>query len=363
MPRRHCMKTPSLLIAGAACALHTTAHGQGLDERVASRHHFGFGVPTWVKARAKFTATRATNPGAALAVPASLADGRVDRFYDDGYNRVNAAGNPVLLGEPRTTFFGYQSDAQVVNAVGAGTLSMHSLQLNGGDYTRSLDNQPFPGLEAFYRYDWKAGKNWLLSWEMAASYNYVHWERNGAPNSTVDLITDVFGLGGVALPPGAPYNGPFTPVPFIPLVGSTPTRTQATVAAAVAGQRQLDLHALHLRIAPSLTWEPVPRWHFGLQAGVAVGVAHSQLSFAEQLTVAAPATPVISQSGRSSATHFWAGLFSALRVNRRLGENWDAHVEVRHLLTDSIRHNGPTRSGEISLSDGLGISTGISYRF
>lgn len=356
------MKTTCLLIA-SACVLHPAAHGQEVDHPVTSRHHFGAGTPTWINARAKFTATRATNPGAAPAAPATLADGRVDRFYDDGYNRVNAAGNPVLLGEPRTTFFGYQSDAQVANAPGAGTLAMHSLRLNGGDYSRSLDNQPFPGLELFYRYDWKAGKRWSLSWELAAAYNYFHWERNGAPNSTVDLISDVFGLGGVALAPGAPYTGPFAPVPFIPVAGSTPARTEATVAAAVTGPRKLELHALQLRVGPALSWEPTEKWQIGVQGGLALGVGFSRLSFAEQITVTAPNIAPISQNGRSSDAHFWAGLFSALRVNRRLSEHWDAHVEVRHLLTQPIRHNGPTRSGEINLSDGLGLATGVSYRF
>jgi len=359
------MKKTSLLMAGA-CVLHVGAHGQNLDERAASRHHFGFGVPTWVKARAGFTATRATNPGAAPAAPATLADGRVDRFYDDGYNRVNSVGNPVLGGEPRTSFYGFQDGAQLLPTAGSGTVSvaMHSAVLNGGDYTRKLDNQPFPGLEAFYRYDWKAGKNWSVSWELAAAYHFFHWERNGAPNSTVDLITDSFALSGVdfsGIP--TPFDGSFTPVFGLPNIGSTPTRTQATVAADVTGKRQLDLHAVQLRVAPSLNWEPSRNWQVGIQAGLALGVGFSQLRFAERITVAAPATPVISQSGRSSDAHFWAGLFSSLRVNRQFNEHWSAHVEVRHLLTDKVRHNGPTRSGEISLSDGLGLSTGVSYRF
>ena len=179
----------------------------------------------------------------------------------------------------------------------------------------------------------------------------------------MDLITDTFGLGGVALPPGAPFDGSFTPVPFGALAGGTPTRTQATVAAAVAGRRQLDFHALQFRAGPGLEWEPNDKWQFGLQAGLALGVGFSQLSFAEQITVADPATPVISQSVRSSHAHFWAGLFSALRVSRRLGEHWDAHVEIRHLLTDTLHHNGPARSGEIHLTDGIGLGAGVNYRF
>lgn len=360
------MKKTVLILAGA-CLGQAGAHGQALEERARSRHHFGFGAPTWIKARASFTATRATNPGPAPTTPVpTLADGRVDRTYDDGYNLVNSAGNPVLGGEPRTSFYGFQDGVQLLPTPGSGTVSvsMHSVVLNGGDYTRKLDNQPFPGLEAFYRYDWKAGRNWSVSWELAAAYHFFHWEKNGAPGSTVDLLTDTYALGGVDFTgEPIPFDGTFAPVVGRPNIGSTPTRTEGTVAAAVAGRRQLDLHALQFRVAPALNWEPTPNWQVGLQAGLALGIGFSQLRFAEQLTVAAPATPVISQSGRSSDTHLWAGLFSAVRVSRQFNEHWSVHVEVRHLLTDKVRHNGPTRSGQISLSDGLGVGVGMSYRF
>lgn len=360
------MNRLSFVFAGA-CALHTAAHGQNLEQRVTARHHFGLAAPTWIRARANFTATRATNPGPVPVTPGpTLADGRVNRIYDDGYNLVNSAGNPVLGGEPRTSFYGFQDGVQLQPTAGSGTVSvaMHSVTLNGGDYTRKLENQPFPGLEAFYRYDWKAGKEWVLSWELAAAYQLFHWERNGAPGSSVNLLTDTFALGGVDFTgEPIPYNGTFAPVVGRPNIGSTPTRTEGTAAASVTGRRQIDLHAMHLRFGPALTWEPDPRWHFGFQAGLALGAGASQLSFAERITVAAPATPVISQSGRSSEAHFWAGLFSAVRVSRRLSERWDCHLEVRHLLTDAIRHQGGTRSAEIHLSDGLGLGAGMSYRF
>ena len=123
------------------------------------------------------------------------------------------------------------------------------------------------------------------------------------------------------------------------------------------------MHALQLRVALSLTWEPPPKWQLGLQAGLALGVGFSQLSFADQITVADPTTPVISQSGRTTDAHLWAGFFSAVRINRHINEQWDAHVEIRHVLTDPLQHSAPTRSGEIRLSDGLGIGVGVSYRF
>ncbi len=337
------MKNASLLLAGA-CALPVAASAQNLNDRVVSRHHFGASLPVWLNAHAQFTATAATSPG-----PAAGAAG--EHFYDDGYNRVDSTGNaPAGAGLnffPRTSFFGYASDAQVVNVVGAGTLDLHSARLNGGDYTRNLENKPeFPGLELFYRYDWKAGRHWQLSWELGAAYNYFKWEQNGSPNATVNLLTDVFQLGGVTLfPGGAPYNGPFTGLPGSPLIGSTPTRTEATVPAAVTGVRKLEFHAVQLRVGPALDWVPNERWSLGVQGGLALGFGFSKLGFAEQITPAAPNTTPINQSGRSADTHGWAGWFSAVRVNRKLNEHWDAHVEVRHTWMEALQHNGAIRSG------------------
>lgn len=330
------------------------------------RSHFGLRVPVVLNARARFTASRATHPGAAPGSPATLADGRVDRFYDDGYNRVNLAGNPVLSGEPRTSFFGYQSDVQVANLPAApatgGAISMHSLELSGGDYHRKLANKPFPGLEAYYRHDWKEGRKWSVNWEVGLGYKMFRWEESGAPNSTVNLISDVYGLGGVVLPP-APYNGSFTPAPFDPLSGSTPVRTQAAVAAIVNGQRELTMHVLQLHVAPTLNWKPGRAWELGVQAGLAMGVGFSELSFAEQIAVADASVPVISQSGRSFDGHFWAGLFSAVRVNYRINESWSTHAELRHLWINQLRHEGPARSAEISLSNGFGVAAGFSRQF
>lgn len=359
-------------LAGALLAgLHASAQAPKnqeptVDEQLAQRHRFGLSLPTVIRAQARFMAARATNPGPAPGLPVTLADGRVDRLYDDGYNRVNSLGNPVLLGAPATTFFGYANDAQVNNVVGAGTLDLHSVRLNGGDYTRKLDNQPFPGVELFYHFDWKARQHWRLGFELGVAYHYFKWEQNGAPNSQVNLLTDGFALNGVPLgilPPATQFDGVFTPVPGSSVVGSTPTRTEATVPAAVTGVRKLELHALQFRLGPALDWVPNDRWLVGVQGGLACGVGVSQLGFAERITVTAPNIAPVNQSGQSADTHAWAGWFSALRINRRLGERWDAHVEVRHTWMQALQHTAPSRAGEINLTDGIGLGGGVSYRF
>jgi hypothetical protein len=358
------MKSLPLLLAGA-CALPSLATAQALNEPATARHHFGVSVPVWLKARGTITASRATNPGPAPGAPPTAADGRVDRTYDDGFVGVNSAGNPALGpgGTPVTSYFGYQNNTTQVGPGGVGAnLALHSVTLNGGDYTRSLENQPFPGLEFNYRYDWKAGQKWALSWELAAGYQWFNWEQRGAPNATANVLTDLFALNGVALPTTS-YPGALNPTPFTPNISSTPVRSEANVAAAVAGKRQLQLHTLQLRVAPELTWTLTPRWHVGLQAGLALGVGLSQLSYAEQITVADPAVPTLNASGRTTDAHFWAGLFSQVRVSRQLGEHWTAHVEVRHLLTAPLQHSAPARAGTMNLSDGLGIGASLSRPF
>src|SRR5215216_753312 len=66
-------------------------------------------------------------PGAG---PGPATGGQVDRFYDDGYNRVDVSGN----NDNETWFWGYKNASQVQD----GTLVMHSTSARGasaGDFT------------------------------------------------------------------------------------------------------------------------------------------------------------------------------------------------------------------------------------
>ena len=353
------MKNTQWLIAGA-CALPVLASAQELTDWASPRGQLGVSVPFWFNAHARFTGVRANNPG-------PLTGGTVNRTYDDGYSRVDATGNAPVGGLPSTSYFGYASDAQVVNVVGAGTLALHSQSLNGGDYTRKVDNRPeFPGLELHYRHDLTGDKSWRLGWEAGAGYSYFKWHQNGAPNATVDLITHIFDLGGVNLAPGAaPYSGPSVALPGSPVIGSTPngTSSQTTVAASVTGPRQLELHTLLLRLGPTLEWQPAARWSLGVQGGLLVGAGWSQLSYAEQITVATANIAPISQSGRSNDSHLWGGFYGAARINYQFNQHWDANVEVRRLWQDQQNHHGPARSAEINLGDAIGLTAGVNYRF
>ena len=341
-------KTSLLWLAG--CGLTLTAQAQE-----ATPHHFGFGLPVWLNAHANFSTTRATDPG-----PNDGSSIR-NRTYDDGYNKVDSTGNTAPPGGVASTAnFGYANASQV----GATSLFLHSAQINGGDSTGRLDNQPFPGLDLFYRYDLKQGKTWSFGIESGAAYQYFKWEQSGALNSTADVITDAYALGGVALP-AASYDGHFTWLPGDKIIGSTPVRTESTVPATVTGSRELQMHALQFRLGPTLDWKPNAQWQLGWQTGVALGVGFSTLSYADQIayTDQGGRAVTLKQNGSSDATHVWAGWFNALRLTRHLSDRWDLHVEARNVLQNSLNHRGGQRSANMNLSDALALGLGLSYIF
>lgn len=349
-------KTSLLLLA--VCGL--PAAGQAEED---SRHHVGVGMPVWINAKARFSAARATDPGPNDGSPTR------NRFYNDGFNRVDSTGNAAPPGGvPLTSAFGYANrDVQVVQATAVpltpGSLALHSAQINGGDYTRSRDNAASPGLEIFYRYDVKKEKSWSFSLEGGASYQFFQWRQDGAVNATGDLITDNYSLGGVFLP-AASYSGPVVWTPGDKVIGSTPTRTLGpSTPAVVTGQRSLKLDTLHFRFGPAAEWRASERSELGAQTGVLLGVGFSRLNFNDTVAVASPTMPVFNESGSSSHTHVWFGWFNALRVTLHLDKDWDAHLEVRHVLQENLTHNGGLRSANLNLSDALGFVGALSYRF
>jgi hypothetical protein len=338
-----------------------------------SRHHFGVQVPIWFKGRASFSARPAANPGPDNNNPFT------DRFYDDGYNRLDSTGNAVSPPLPfnysfnRTAFFGYQSDAQVNNNPGAvpgvdpigGSLALHSVAINGGEYTDGFAHRPNSGIELFYRYDLVDRERWTVSLEAGFSYQHLDWRQIGQTSATVGLLTDTYALGGVFLPVGAaPYDGPFlNNVPAIPVIGSTPARTEATVPAQVGGRRQLDMHSFMLRLGPAIDRKFGDRWMVGALAGAAAGWSKTRLKYEDSIVVADPTVPQINQSGGSSDSRVWLGLYTALRVNYELSEKWAIHGEFRRIWQNSFMHDGGVRSATVDMSKGSSLVLGVSYRF
>lgn len=118
------MKFPSSFLPLVALALPGFPAAATAADPAAFRWHVEAGPSLWLNTRVTFGANAGADPAAG---PKS------DRFYDDGFNRVDASGN---LGDgsfgplaSRTGYFGFSNDSQV--DLRAGTLALRRVRLAG----------------------------------------------------------------------------------------------------------------------------------------------------------------------------------------------------------------------------------------
>ena len=361
------------------CALVPALAQEATDKN--DRHSFGAQVPFWFGAGLTISGTPDLRSGG-ITGNADV-DARQDRYYADGFNRVNSVGNPTIATTaqselfPRTTFFGFNSNSQVTppvfdpNGNTHGHLSLHDVALVGGDYTSTLKNeQPSPGLELFYRYRWKDRPKWTLDLEAGISWLNLEWEQSGTLGAVAGVYEDRYSTGTVdprIFPESGgtlPYAGPFEPTGGTPWIGSTPDRqAYYTAPATVQTDRELTLNALVIRLGPGLAWKPAERWQIGLLAGLAVGHSHAEYHFHDVIQVDNPSVPVLTQSGEGEFSDTWVGLYSAARLTHHLSQHWDVLVELRHIWTGDQTHVEDGRVFDLNLSEGFGASLGAIYRF
>ncbi len=361
------------------CATVQALAQDGAAQR--SRHSFGVQVPFWFGAGLSMSGTPNLRSGTITGNPD--VDARQDRFYADGFNRVNSVGNPAIATTspqdlfPRTTFFGFESNSQVTPPTFGptgntpGHLSLHDVALVGGDYAASQDNdQASPGVELFYRYRWKDRQKWTLDLEAGLSWMNLQWSQGGVIGATAGIYEDRYSTGTVdprVFPDAGgslPYAGPYEPSGGTPWIGSTPERQPYTTApASVQTDRKFTLDSLVIRLGPGVAWKPTDRWELGLLAGLAVGYSNAEYRFRDTIRVENPTIPTLTQSGQGEFSDVWLGLYSAARVTRELSEHWQVLVEVRHIWTEDRTYYQSGRVFNLDLSQGFGASIGAIYRF
>lgn len=292
------MKLCSSFLPLVALALPCFPAAVAAADPAAFRWHLEAGPSLWLKTRVTFGAQAGADPAAG---PKS------DRFYDDGFNRVDASGN---LGDgsfgplaSRTGYFGFSNDSQV--DLKAGTLALRRLQLAGGDYLSATPETSQPAWHAALRVSFKRGAAVGRDWGVEIGFDTVklHAASTGPLPAALRLLTDTYALGGV-VPQRAPYSGRFTSIPGDQRIGDTPARSVSTVAGTLAGSRDFVARSMALQLGP--WWEfgqartqPAAtereRWFVRLRGGVARLATRASFRTAEQvqgpgLTGAAPVT-------------------------------------------------------------------------
>ena len=223
----------ALLLGLAASGLTARA---GLDAWGKTPNRIGFNVQGVFKVKATFSQLG----GAPPATDIGPVSGEADRFYDDGYNRVDSSGN---AGDS-TWFWGYDRQSQ---ADGAG-IQMSSSAAQPTGRVEEVTDDPHWGGELFY---WRElGWNNSYAWGLVAGlgWQYLRFNQSATFGTDVTRTTDTYSLFGQP-PPPAPYRGQFDSSTG-PLLSDIPNRQTSLIpnGALTSGQYEFEASAYTLRL-------------------------------------------------------------------------------------------------------------------
>lgn len=355
------MKSPSVhrvwlllaLLPGAAPAAESNTF----------RWRIEAGPSIWLKTKVSYGATASADPA---ATP------RTDRFYDDGFNRVDSSGN---LGDgnfgplpSRTGFFGFTSDSQV--DLRAGTLALHKVGAGEGLYRDAGDAFCRPSWNVTLRLSMSEAKVDRRDWgvEGAVDWGCFRDTSSGPVAANVRVLTDTYALGGV-VPQRAPYSGRFSPLPGDQRIGDIPSRSVASVAGTLNGSRTFEGKVTVYRAG--LWWElmrstaTVPqreadRWSLFLRGGAAL--IHAKASFAVDEQAQAPGLAAGARvTANGSRSRVDLGYFLGARLRRVFDPQWSIVAGADFVSGYKLKASQGDRYALLDLSRVWFLSIGIEY--
>jgi len=292
------------------------------------------------------------NVGGGGRGPGPATGGDIDRFYDDGYNRVDISGNKDGL----TWFWGYQNASQVP---GNDTLVMHSSSPTAVN-TKPIDDDPQNGFELTYSRELGRSekKDWRWGVEAGAGWSDINIRDDRPLASGVRTIADAYNLGGVVPPPGhsGTFEGPG------PLIEDRPNRTITTSpsGSVILGARQFDADLFTLRFGPYLEIPIDDRFTFSLSVGPAVGFINGEFKFNQQVSTGGTSKR---QTGSGSESDVLWGGFAAATIRYAINDRWSAFVGGQYLGLTDYHAKAGGQEIELTLGRTALFTLGVGYTF
>ena len=346
------------LVMAPALPLLAADPGVKLEAPVApNKNRFGISYRAGFNFTAEFknvgNIARGGGGGGTGRDPGPATGGDVDRFYDDGYNRVDISGNRDGL----TWFWGYQNASQVQGD----TLVMSSTTARPID-SSDHDDDPQHGFELTWDHELGQGKNGKWSWGVQGAFGWTDIEiRDHRPLAGgTTTLADAFNLGGVIPPPpgyAGNYEGPG------PLIDSTPNRTQSRNpnGATVRGTRDFDGDLFSFRAGPYLDLPLDERWTISLSAGFAMGVIDGEYKFNQTVTTVAGPRP---QRGSGDNTDVLFGGYLSATIHCKINQDWGVFVGGQYLgLAGTYEVVARGQKIELDLTRTAFFSAGVTYSF
>ncbi len=290
--------------------------------------------------------------------------GGVDRFYDDGFVRVDISGNAG----GSTWFWGYD-DAVQLTGVGtaAGTLAFHSAASPADQFTLGSDEEVLPGID--FRYAREMGE---LSFAVLGqprvaryglSFGFGYTDLGLASRNTltapVTLTTDTYAIGAL-IPPAAPAAGTFAgPGGVIP---DTPaTRVVGPAAATADSRNKIDGRLYGATLGPFMEIPLSERLLAEFSVGLAVARADRRYTYRE--TVAISGIPTTLRSGRSEDADWLVGGSLNATLNYRATETLDCSLGFQYQNLGATTQNVNGRTARVDLGQALSVVFGLNWCF
>jgi hypothetical protein len=326
-----------------------------------NKNRFGVGYRGGFNFTAEFKNVGNIARGNAGRDPGPATGGGLDRFYDDGYNRVDSTASGIGV----TWFWGYKNASQVP---GNDTIEMHSTSSAPINST-THDDDAQHGFELTW--DRELGRlregKWAWGFQGAFGWTDIEILDKRPLSSATTVITDAYDLGGVNpnVPPfsteypghAGTYEGPG------PLIDDTPDRSIARDpnGAVVRGKRDFDGDLFSFRAGPYLDIPLDERWTISMSAGLAMGVIEGEYTFSETVTTAVGTQ---SHSGRGRDTKVMVGGYLSGTIHCKINDRWGVFVNGQYLgLEGDYEASARGQSIKLDMNKTALFSAGVTFSF
>lgn len=356
----------SLLLAPALPLLAADAPGIKLEEPAKpKKNRFGMSYRMGFNFSADYKNLGKTRPPG--AGPGPEMGGQVDRFYDDGYNRVDVSGN----NDNHTWFWGYKNPSQVQGD----TLVMHSTSARGASPDDFTDD-PQHGFELTYNREiGHIGKS-KSTWGFEGGFGWMNIDIKDDRRlfGGARTISDAFDLGGVNpnVPPqsseypghAGTFEGPVPGQPGeFPLIGSIPNRTITfdPNGSVITGARVFEANLFSFRVGPYVDVPIAEKWTISFSAGFAAALIDGDFEYDQQVTTIGGATR---QTGSGGNTEVLFGGYASASIRYAINERWGVFVSGQYMgLADCYTASARGQEIQLDFTKTIFVSAGVSFSF
>jgi hypothetical protein len=294
----------------------------------------------------------APNPGPATGT-------MLDRFYDNGYVRVDASGNAggFTTWWKFDTALGATYDGQPGGSV---TLSTTRSPAQGETFTSKDD--PHPGVEFGYgRRLVRLGdgeRPWMIV-GLEARFSLLDMKISDSQTMTGDAVTtDTYHLAPGNVVVGSSFEGSFLGPG--PLLGSEPTSRAFTTGTATLSQ-QLDGQMYGFSVGPTLEFPVANSLLLTVSGGWTLTGVDADSSYQETVTIGG-GTPVTS-SGSSHFDSWQGGLYVRGAAAVALGHQWQVQAGVQWQDTGAMSSQAGKYETRLDLGQVVMVTLGLGYSF